>query len=134
MLNENKKTLAEYRLEMAENCIEASKRCFNAGDYKSSANRSYYAIFYTIRAIFALESRDYRKHSAVISFFQKDYIKTGIFNIKYSDIIRNAFDVRINSDYEDFYVIAKDDLERQITEAAEFLETVKVYLKDIIIG
>jgi uncharacterized protein (UPF0332 family) len=75
MLNDNKKALAKYRLEMAENCIEASKRCFDVEDYRTSANRSYYAIFYTIRAIFALDGRDYKKHSAVISFFQKDYIK-----------------------------------------------------------
>lgn len=47
--------------------------------YDTAANRSYYAIFHAARVVLALDGQDYKKHSGVISNFQKNYIKTGIF-------------------------------------------------------
>ena len=94
--------LSNYRLEEAGNCIALAKKLVEMGEYKTAANRSYYAIFHSIRAILALDEIDFRKHSAVISYFRKEYIKTGIFDKSYSDVIGDAFFVRGKSDYDDF--------------------------------
>ena len=72
---------------------------------------------------------DFKKHSAVISYFRKHYIKTGIFEEKYSDYVGKAFILRNNSDYADFYVVAKPDAEMQYEHAKEFYETVRQYLE-----
>ncbi len=81
-----------------------------------------------MRSVLALEKVDFSKHSGVSAYFRKQYIKTGIFEIEMSDIISSAFDIRSNSDYDDFYVISKEEVEEQISNAAKFCECVKAYL------
>lgn len=126
--NENRIALTQYRLEMAENCLTSAQRNMEENDFKASANRSYYAIFHSLRAVLALDALDFKKHSAVISKFRELYIKTGLFDTHYSKIIGDAFDVRNNSDYEDFYVIGREDVKQQIENAASFLSAVQAYL------
>ena len=56
------------------------------------------------------------------------YIKTGIFDKQLSNIIKSAFSLRIESDYEDFYVIAKADVENQVEETDIFYQAISEYL------
>lgn len=121
--------LAKYRLESAQERLAAAELEMEAGHLKDSINRSYYAFFHTIRRLLAEKQIDFKKHSAVISYFRQHYIKTGIFEEKYSDYVGKAFILRNNSDYADFYVVAKPDAEMQYEHAKEFYETVKCYLE-----
>lgn len=58
------------------------------------------------------------------------YIKTGVFDKSLSDIIKSAFSLRTESDYEDFYVIAKVDVENQVREAEIFCTEVRKYIEE----
>ena len=131
MPNGNRQKLAKYRLEKAADCIEAAENLFENNMLAHSINRSYYAIFHIMRAILALEGVDFKKHSAVISYFQQHYVKTGIFEKKYSDYVRNAFSIRTDSDYEDFYIVSREDAEEQITHAKQFLSAVDIYIESL---
>jgi uncharacterized protein (UPF0332 family) len=85
-----------------------------------------------MRATLGIESIDFRKHSGVIAAFRKMYIKPGIFPTSLSKIITEAFDIRNSSDYEDFFVISKEEVVAQIRNAELFLDAVKQYLLDIV--
>lgn len=128
-MDDERKALAEYRLEQAEICMNSARVLTEAGDYKGAANRSYYAVFHCMRSILALDGQDFAKHSGVSAYFRKEYIKTGIFDVEYSDIIKEAFDIRSDSDYDDFFVVSKSDVEEQIQNAKKFYEAVKAYVK-----
>jgi len=121
--------LSLYRLEKAKKDLEDAQKTLELEMYDTAANRSYYAIFHSARAILALDGLDYKKHSGVISRFQQDYIKTEIFDKNMSNIIKSAFDMRTESDYEDFYVISKADVIIQVSEAEEFVTTIDSYIK-----
>lgn len=123
------KDLSEYRLEQAERCIKSAKVLAADGDFKGAANRSYYAIFHCMRSVLVLEGVDFSKHSGVSAYFRKQYIKTGIFDVGLSDIIGEAFDIRNDSDYDDYYVISKEDVEEQIENAQEFYRVIEKYLR-----
>ena len=129
MPNDNRQRLAKYRLEKSGDCIRAAESLLVSDMLTDSINRSYYAIFHTIRAVLALEGVDFKKHSAVIAYFQQHYIKTGLFKSKYSDFARDAFSIRADSDYEDFYVVSKEDAEEQLANAKQFYSAVKEYLE-----
>lgn len=120
--------LSLYRLSKAEQYLKDAKRTLELEMYDTSANRSYYAIFHAARAVLALEGLDFKKHSGVISNFQMRYIKTGIFDKSLSNIIKSAFSLRTDSDYEDFYVIAKADVENQVREAEIFYNAINRYI------
>lgn len=123
-----RKDLARYRLETAKQCIISAKALIDISDYKGAANRSYYAIFHCMRSVLALVSMDFSKHSAVGAYFRKAYIKTGIFDVSMSDIISEAFDVRSDSDYNDYFAISKKEVEEQVTNAQYFYDKVKEYV------
>ena len=129
MYNKELRDLALYRLEKAKSDLNASKKTLELEMYDTAANRSYYAIFHAARAVLALDGEDYKKHSGVISNFQKNYIKTGVLEKNLSNIIKLAFDIRNECDYEDFYIISRDDVIRQVAEAGIFLSHIEEYLE-----
>jgi len=121
--------LSQYRLEQAERCLKSAKTLLKDEDYKGSANRSYYCVFHCMRSVLALADIDFKSHSALMAHFRKEYIKTGIFTVQLSDILTSLFRVRTDSDYDDYYVINKDEVNVQIENAEYFLEQVKAYLE-----
>lgn len=94
--------LIRYRLISAKEKLTSAKLLLDAGLYKDSVGRSYYSIFSSMRAVLAIRQVDFSKHAGVISYFQKEYIKTNIFDKKYSKYIQQAFQIRNGCDYDDF--------------------------------
>ena len=125
---EDKQALANARYLHAEECLQAAQLLLSNGNYKSAANRSYYAIFHAMRAVLAFDEIDKSKHSGIIAEFRRLYIKEGVFDTKLSHIISVLFDIRQNSDYDDFFVISKADVIEQIANADLFLTAIKQYL------
>ena len=122
--------LTSYRLQSANERLMAAKDNLDKGHYKDSINRSYYAIFTAIRAILAERSVDFSRHSAVISYFQREFIKTGIFDKNFSKYLQAAFEIRNDCDYADFFFAAKADAEEQYRHAVEMTEAIRSYLEN----
>ena len=121
--------LSQYRLEQAQQCLKSARVLYTTDDYKGAANRSYYCVFHCMRSILALEQTDYKSHSAIISHFRRVYIKTGILEVKLSDILGDLFQARNDSDYEDEFDFCKEEIQEQLRNAEYFLGQVQEYLK-----
>ena len=126
---ETRRDLSRYRLEQAEQCLKSAKILLDSHDYKGAANRSYYCVFHCMRSILALEGMDFKKHSGLIAYFRKEYIKTEKLDVSLSDIITDVFQIRTESDYDDYYVVDKTEVEEQIKNAEYFMQQTKKYLE-----
>ena len=113
--------LVKYRLESAQEKLESAKILLDAGQLKDSIGRSYYAIFTAVRAVLAKDTVDFSKHAGVISYFQREYIKTEVFEKRYSSILQNAFQIRNNCDYNDFFIVPRTDAQEQYERAKDML-------------
>ena len=91
MLERERKALSQVRMEHAVECLSAARSLLEVGGYKSSANRSYYAVFHAMRAVLAFDEIDMKRHSGIISEFRRRYIKTEIFETRMSEIRRDRF-------------------------------------------
>ena len=132
MLHDSDKTaLSKLRLENAKERLSFIPGILELGDYKTAANRSYYAVFFAMRAVLALDGFDSKKHSGIIAEFRRKYIKTGVFDDDMSDIISKLFNVRTSSDYDDFYIISKEKVTEQYNLAVRFVDTVVEYLNTV---
>lgn len=120
--------LVKYRLKDAAEKLESAALLLKAEKYKDSIGRSYYAIFSSMRAVLAIDRIDFSKHAGVIAYFQKEYIKTEIFDKKFSKYIQSAFQIRNSCDYDDFFIASRQDAEEQYQKAAEFYKEVENYL------
>lgn len=115
------KDLATHRLKQAEQCLISAQALIDINDYDGAANRVYYAVFHAMRSVLALEAVDFGKHSGVIAYFRKTYIKTGVFPVSASTTISKAFDLRSDGDYD-------DDIEITVEQVVNLLEDVKVFV------
>ena len=120
--------LSSYRLNMSEEKLRSARILLDAGQYKDSIGRSYYAIFSALRAVLAKDKVDFSTHAGVISYFQKEYLKTELFDKKYSKYISSAFQIRNNCDYDDFFIVSKEEAIEQYEHAYELYEAVKKFL------
>lgn len=128
MPSENRIELARYRINTAKEKLESAKILFDNANYKDSVGRSYYAMFSAVRALLAVDGVDYSKHAGVISYFQKEYIKTGKIDKQYSKYLSQAFQIRNNTDYADFYVVSKQDALEQYERADAFCKEIENYI------
>ena len=120
---------SKYRLERAKETLKTAKVIFDIKDYKSANNRAYYAIFYAIRAVLALERKDFKRHKDVIAYFNKNYINTEIFPRKLGHKISLAQSIREDSDYDDKYVASEEKTQTQIKTAEELINKVEEYIE-----
>ena len=121
--------LSKLRLERAKQCLESAELLFKVNDYGGAVNRSYYTIFHGMRTLLTLDGKDFAKHSGVISYFRKTYIKQGVFPVEVSDIIGEAFDIRNVGDYSDLLFVSKEEAKEQITNAYRFLKYIDEYFE-----
>lgn len=122
------KDLAFYRLRSAQDRLLVAQQLFDLGHYLDAASKAYYAIFQAARAVLATIEIDSRKHSGVISLFNLRFVKTGIFPKEFRKIIVSAQDLRLASDYDDFYVVSRKDAEQSLKNAITFIAGIEKYL------
>lgn len=121
--------LSKYRMKNAIDDYESAKLLFEQGKYKAAVNRSYYGIFHALRAVTVLDEFDSSKHSGVIAFFNRMYVKEGIFDKSISKMIDTSFRLREKADYQDFIIISKEQSLEQIEKAETVINMIKSYLE-----
>ena len=129
MLNDDLINLSKARLQHAKDCLNEAKILLSENEYKGTANRSYYAAFHGMRAVLILDEFDSKKHSGIIAKFRELYIKTELFDKEISDIISSLFSVRTASDYDDFYILLKEDAVSQLEKAQRLVLLIESYLQ-----
>jgi uncharacterized protein (UPF0332 family) len=80
LAEEDLKALAKVRLENADKALDDAKTLFERDSLRGAANRAYYAMFYAVSALAVSRGRSFRKHSGLITYFQKEVILTGFLN------------------------------------------------------
>lgn len=125
MIDQTAIDLSTHRLEKARDALKQAELLLENAGYDGSINRSYYATFNAIRAMLALVNLDSRRHSGVISLFDRYFVKTGIFEKAFSHIVHSAFDVRQVSDYEDYAMPTQEEAAQQAQHAKKLIHEVE---------
>jgi len=113
--------LVEYRLDQAEETLQAARDLLDAGHLRDSINRSYYAMFYAGLGLLASRMLGSSKHAGVLSLFGQHFVKTGEFPDASGKYLREAFDVRQKCDYREFFEPEEDQTRELIDHADEFI-------------
>lgn len=122
-----KKDLVLYRLQTARSDLKSARILLEAGEFRGANNRAYYAIFHAINAVHAVSGKAYKRHKDAIGSFNKDYVKTEIFPREIGRKIAEAEEIRHVSDYDDFYIASREESQRQVAVAEEFLQMAEQY-------
>lgn len=122
-----KEDLMLYRIRTAKENLRSARILLDAQEYKGVNNRAYYAIFQAINAVHAIDGTAYKRHKDAIANFNKNYIKTEVFPLEIGRKISEAEEIRHASDYDDFYIASKEEAERQVSVADEFIQLIEAY-------
>lgn len=84
-----------------------------------------------MRAELALLGEDYKSHKSVIASFRKHFLKTEILDRELSKTIAQLLDVRTQCDYDDHYIISKEEVIAQIENAKTFVDVIESHLATV---
>ena len=121
--------LCLYRIKNAAETLDTAKLCIQFKRYKDSVNRCYYAAFYAVKAVLALEETDFKRHKDVIAYFNQHYVATGVFEKELGRRLGRLKKKRETSDYDDFYVASYSEASEQYEAAELIVKNVQEYLK-----
>lgn len=122
--------LAGYRMDIAREDLQVAGENMASGYLRAANNRAYYSIYHAITAVLALEGTAFKRHKDTLAYFNKTYIRNDIFPKTLGRQISTAEMVRHASDYNEFYVVSKEETQKQIACAQELLKLVEQYIMD----
>ncbi|MBD3391092.1 MAG: HEPN domain-containing protein [Chitinivibrionales bacterium] len=94
--------LAEQLARMmnkARRALDSAAREIADDNFDFSCSRSYYAAFYCMEGLLLTKGLTYSKHSAVLSGFSEQFLKTNVFDRQLSKRITRLFRDRQLGDY-----------------------------------
>ena len=128
-VEEKKQELSRYRVRQAEESLDEARFLLSGNkSARSVLNRVYYAMFYAVLALLVYEPYSSSKHSGVLSYFNKRFIKEHIFPEELGRSFNKAFELRQRGDYREYVTIHYEQIEPLIGQAEAFLLAVKDYL------
>lgn len=121
--------LSKYRFQESKDSLKVAEHCLDEGLYKDSINRSYYAAFYSVKAVLALGTVDFKRHKDVMAYFNKEYVATNIFPRELGRRLGTLKQLREKSDYDDFYIASKEQAISQYETAQMTMNEIQKYLE-----
>jgi uncharacterized protein (UPF0332 family) len=115
-------------LERAEASIRAAKDLAVGGYYDFAASRAYYAAFYAATAVLLCEEFEFSKHSGVIAFIHREFVKTGRLDKRYGKDLNWLFELRGVGDYGVILHVSQEDAKKAIKVAEEFLRAIEALI------
>lgn len=124
----NKETLFTYRLGQADETLQDIDNLIASHSSSLSIiNRSYYAMFYAVLALF-IRLEIYHtssKHSGIIAIFDKEIVHKGLMGVSHSRMLHQTFEARQKLDYKEMVILSFDDAVQTAEKAREFLAAIK---------
>lgn len=116
--------LTKLWLEKAEDALASAKLELEQGHLSFAVNRLYYSCFYAVTALLLKDGKQFASHSAVISEFNRTYIKTGKIDIKWSKFLQKLFDDRQEGDYIPTAQFEHSEITERLKQAQHFLKLI----------
>ena len=94
-------------------------------DPDASASRSYYAAFYAISALFALEGKTYSKHSGVEGAVHRDLVKAGRWSADLGVDYSWLSNLRVTADYGGGLHVKPAEAQEAAVKASRLIQAVQ---------
>ena len=128
MTEEEKQALVKYRLERANESMKAAHLLLDNKLFIPAMNRIYYSMFYSVQALLVLDEKAFSKHGQVKAYFNKEFIKSGIFPKEFGKLFNAVFEYRQKFDYVDLLIPEEELISDYIAEAQRFIDRISSFL------
>lgn len=125
----NKYDYIKYRLQKSSQSIKEARLLMENGLNDTAVSRLYYAAFYAINALLAINGFNPKTHSGTKSIFNKEFILTGKIERRFSDFYSFLMAKRFEADYDDFVFIDETRMQSLLTETEELVAAINAIIK-----
>jgi len=109
-------------LERADDCIKDAELLLSADRNFAAVGRGYYAMFHSATAALLHKGIKRHSHQGIISSFGREFIKTGQIEPRFHKYFTEAFDLRMESDYQPVVEITQGQAQKVVERAKEFID------------
>jgi hypothetical protein len=109
--------------ERAIKAISSAKLTIEV-DFDGAASRAYYAAFYAVSALFAMEDKTFKRHSNVESAVHNDLVRTGRWPVDLGKAYSFLRETRTTGDYGGDLHVSEDDALKALNFAQRILVAV----------
>lgn len=124
--------------EVARDFLDSAKRrlhsttvLIEAGEYRDSVSRAYYAFLDAADGALAARRITPKSHAGTISLFGLHFIKAGLVDEKYSAWFKKIYKDRLEADYNRGRVFTEEEAREALEQATEFVETIEKLLPSL---
>jgi uncharacterized protein (UPF0332 family) len=110
-------------LRAVRSCKSASKLA--AEDPDSAASRAYYAAFYAVSALFALQGKTFTQHRAVEAAVHRDLVHAHVWSVELGAAFSWLVRLRRTGDYGGSMHVSPDEAQEAVDKARSILQAVR---------
>jgi uncharacterized protein (UPF0332 family) len=92
----------------------------------NAASRAYYAAFYAVSALFAMEGKTFKKHSAVEGAVHRELVKTGRWRQELGKDFSRLVSLRERGDYGGDRHVSREEATEAVERAGRVVEQVRL--------
>ena len=109
--------------------MQAARQLINSGFPDVRASRAYYAAFYAATTLVLSEGSSFSKHSGVIAFVHRCFVKTGRVGTEQGKALSWLFELRGVGDYGGTVHVTQEEAERAAASAEGFVRSVRTLVR-----
>ena len=128
LTNEEKITLAKYRIERARNTYIEAVDNAGMGHWNLVANRLYYSVFHALNALIVIDGDVVRTHKGLISVIGLHYVTTGEIKTEDNKLIMRLFRMRQTAEYDDYCDWDEQDVSPLVEKVKSLLDKIELIL------
>ena len=125
----DKNDYIRYKQQKAAQSIKEAKLLIENELNDTAVSRLYYAAFYAVNALLAINGFNPKTHSGTKSIFNKEFILTGKIENRFSDFYSFLMAKRFEADYDDFVFIDENKMQSLLAETEEFVNVINSLIK-----
>ena len=121
--------IVKHNIRKAHQAIEDSRILLERESFTGALNRIYYSGFYIISALAIRFGFSTSKHSQLIGWFNKNFVKTSKVKKEIGRIIYKSFEQRMESDYNPLSKFTCEEIEEDLEKMREVITSIEKLVK-----
>ena len=133
MTGSEKAELVRYRFVKAKKTLQDVDVQIQNQLWNFAINRLYYSCFYAVSALLLDSGIFAKSHAGAKSMLGIHFVNSGKISREASHFYANLFDLRQESDYDDFIIFNQEDVTVLLDPAKDFISQIETLLQHCLI-
>ena len=122
---EERDTIVAVRLQRSYKTMSEAISNIENNCWHTAANRLYYACYYAVCALLIKNGITAHTHVGAINQLGLHFVRNGIINNNMNKFYRNLYNLRQDSDYDDWIVVNESDIKPLVEPAEKFIAAIE---------